>query len=118
MVKVSFLKWAKAAARIAADKKGKDIVILNVMKHTPIADYFVIVTAESSPQMRAIVDDIELQFKQEDAPAPVHREGRTSSSWAVLDYGGIIIHIMSPEARAFYTLERAWPDARKITFDK
>ena len=114
MAKVNFLTLARHAARIASDKKSDDVVILNVRRLTPIADYFVIATVHSTPQMNAVINSIEQECKKGDAPRPIHRDGRGSASWAVLDYGGLIVHIMSPEARRFYSLEKIWAEARKV----
>jgi len=115
MKKPTTLELGKLAAKIADDKKGRDIVLLNVKRVTPIADYFLIVTADSNPQMRAIIDSIEQEFRERGLQNPVHRDGQTSSSsWAVLDYGGIIIHVMMPAAREFYALEKIWSEARKV----
>jgi ribosome-associated protein len=112
--KVNFLILAREAAQVADDKKGKDIVILNVKRLTAMADYLVLVTAESSPQMNAILDTIHKTFKEEHDLAPIHREGRSSTHWAVIDYGGLVIHVMSTQAREFYALDKVWSEARRI----
>ncbi len=114
MAKVNFLTLARQAARIAEDKKSDDVVILNVRRLTPIADYFVIATVHSAPQMNAVAGSIEQEFKKENAPRPIHRDGKGSASWSVLDYGGLIVHVMSPEAREFYSLEKIWAEARTV----
>jgi ribosome-associated protein len=116
MVKNRFLALAKLSAKIADDKKGSRINILNVSKLTSIAEYFVIITADSSPQIKAIIDSIFKKFKEEQDIVPVHLEGRGLSSWAVLDYGGLVIHIMTPEQRDFYAIEKMWSEARRIKF--
>lgn len=114
MNKINFLKIARIAAKIADDKKCNDILILNVKRLTIIADYFLIATAESSPQMNAVLDAVFKTLKEKENLFPIHREGRQSSSWAVLDYGGLVIHIMSQPARNLYSLEKLWSDARKV----
>jgi ribosome-associated protein len=114
MGKIDFLKLARHAARVADDKKGKDIVILNVKRLTVVANYFLIVTAESTVQTRAILDSIFDALKQEDGVPPLRREGVKNATWSVLDYGGLVIHVMMPEARALYSLEKVWADARKV----
>jgi ribosome-associated protein len=113
--KVNFLQLAKAAANIADEKKATDIVILNVISQTTIADYFVIATAESTPQMNAIIQAIHSDFKQERGLSPLHVEGKDSPSWSVIDYGGLVVHIMSPQTRALFSLERIWSEARKVS---
>ncbi|MHB9154967.1 MAG: ribosome silencing factor [Endomicrobiales bacterium] len=112
--KFNFLALAREAARIADDKKGKNIVMLNVRRLTAIADYFLIVTAESAPQINAINNTIVKTFREERGLSPVHREGIESTSWSVIDYGGLVIHIMSPSTREMYSLERIWADARQV----
>lgn len=114
MKKPNYLDLARKAARIAEDKKAADIVILNVRRLTAVADYFLIVTAASAPQINAIMDTIAKDFKDNEGLYPVHREGIDSSSWSVLDYGGLVVHIMSPATRNLYALERVWSDARKV----
>ena len=113
MAKLSFLSLAKNAAKIADDKKAKDISILNVKKMTAITDYFVIATAESQPQINAIADTIHKAFQEDHELKPIHRDGKASGDWFVLDYGGLIVHIMSEETRNLYTLEKIWEKARK-----
>lgn len=108
MKKINFLKLAKLAVEVAEDKKGKDILLINVTKLTPIADYFLIVTAESSTQINAIIEGIEKRLKDEVDQNPLRRDGRVSISWSVIDYGGLIVHVMSEQARAFYALEKIW----------
>jgi ribosome-associated protein len=114
MKKIDFLKIARKSARIADDKKGKDIVILNVKRLTIVANYFLIVTVDSSAQMRAVIDTIHEIVKQEDGVAPLRREGGRGVAWAVLDYGGLVIHVMTPQIRALYALEKLWSAARRI----
>ncbi len=114
MKKRNFLTFARLAAKIGDDKKSSDIVLMNVRRLTPIADYFIIMTVQSTPQMRAVLDTIEEEFKKEGLLQPVHREGKGATSWGILDYGGLIIHVMTPDARRFYALEKLWSDAKKV----
>ncbi|MFC1501181.1 ribosome silencing factor [Elusimicrobiota bacterium] len=113
MAKVSFLTLAKHAAKIADDKKAIDVSILNVRKLTSVTDYFVIATADSQPQLKAIADTISKAFHDEYTLKPSHKDGNSSDSWLAIDYGGLIVHIMSTEMRNLYTLERIWEKARK-----
>lgn len=112
--KHNFLKLAKKAAKIASDKKSTDIKILNVRRLTTLTDYFVIVTVDSSPQMNAVSNEIYKIFNETESCLPIHREGRGSSSWSVLDYGGLVIHIMHSDARVLYALDKIWVEGRKI----
>ncbi|MFH1369063.1 MAG: ribosome silencing factor [Elusimicrobiota bacterium] len=114
MKKLSFLKIAKKAAKIADDKKGEDILLLNVRRLTSVADYFLIVTALSTPQLRAVSDAIRRTFCEEDGIETIHREGKDSRHWSVLDYGGLVVHVMSTQARYFYALDKIWNEAKRI----
>jgi ribosome-associated protein len=115
MKKIDFQALAVKAAKIADDKKALDTMILDVANLTAEADYFVITTAESSPQINAVCGEIEKTFK-EDGILPVRREGISSSSWRVADYGGLVIHVMSPSVRETYKLERLWDGAKSVKF--
>ena len=113
MGKIDFRALAVEAAGIASDKKALDSVILDIRELTVIADYFVIATAESTPQANAVCAEIEKKFKEQGI-APLRREGSASLSWRALDYGGLLIHIMSPEVRETYNLEKLWNEAKRI----
>lgn len=117
MVNIDFFKLAVKAAKIAGDKKAIETVILDVKNLTTIANYFVVTTAESAPQINAISGDIEKTFKSEDAVIPVRREGISSSTWRVIDYGGLVVHVMSPQVRASYNLESIWREAKIININ-
>jgi len=110
MVKIDFLELAKQAQKIAEDKKGENVIIIDVTGQTAIANYFVIITAVSAPQINAISNEIEKSFKYDFGVPPVRREGSSSSAqtWKVLDFGGILIHIMHPDVRMRYNLEKIW----------
>lgn len=114
--RINFLKPARKAARIADSKKGEDIRILNVKKSSSFADYFLIVTADSTPQINAVSENIKKELEENFGLVPIHREGKYSHSWAVIDYGGLVIHIMSSKTRNFYRIENLWYKARKIRF--
>ena len=113
----NFLRLGRQAAGIASDKKCIDILLLNIKNISSIADYFLIATAESFPQMRAVTETVFKTFRDEEGLMPTHSDWRSTGSWAVIDYGGIVIHIMLPSAREFYALEKIWVDARKIKVD-
>jgi ribosome-associated protein len=113
MAKIDFLSMAKKAAEIADNKKAADTVILDVRNLTAIADYFVITTAESTPQINAVCAETEKTFKG-DGITVVRREGISSATWRVLDYGGLVVHVMSPQTRELYNLEKLWNDAKIV----
>lgn len=113
MKKVNFLALARKAAEIADDKKGEDVIIINVRKHTAVADYLVIASANSTPQISAITDTIVRSFREE-GMHPLHRDGIGSPAWAVVDYGGLVVHVLTPSMRKHYALEEMWMDAKKV----
>lgn len=98
----------------AANKKAKDIRILDIRGISPIADYFVICSGGSSIQVRAIADEIEEKMGEQQLQ-PLHKEGYDSARWILLDYGNVIVHIFHQEDREFYDLERLWADAEAIS---
>jgi len=104
---------ALAAARVAAERKGEDIVLLNVARLSSLADYLLIVSATSPAHLEALEEKIEQAFKARGVYA-LHHDGRRSDAWRVLDYGGLMIHLMRPEAREFYGIERVFRGARSL----
>ncbi|HEY3319339.1 MAG TPA: ribosome silencing factor [Planctomycetota bacterium] len=101
------------SARTADDKKGSDIVIYDLRGLTDITDYFVLVTAQSKSQTRAIIETIAHDLKA----IGVHKigqEGNASGRWVLLDFGDCVIHIFSPDLRDYYSLESLWGDAPKV----
>jgi ribosome-associated protein len=104
---------ARTIVDIISDKKGEDIVLLDTRSVSFIADYFVIATAESDRQLKAISDDLQKQLKA-DSTLPLGVEGKPASGWVLLDYGSVIAHLFSPEMREYYHLERLWSEAPVI----
>jgi ribosome-associated protein len=93
-----------------ADRKGYDIVMLDVRPVSPLADYFIICSGDAERQVSAIVDEI-VGRADESGFRPLRIEGTPASGWMVLDYGSIIVHILMPAHRDYYQLERLWSDA-------
>ncbi|AFZ52877.1 ribosome silencing factor [Cyanobacterium aponinum AL20118] len=104
-------------AEAADDRKADNIVLLNVEKLSYVADYFVIVTGFSQPQLRAISTSIEDKIEEKFQRLPVRVEGKTDGNWILHDYGDVIAHIFLPEAREFYNLEAFWGGAEKIIYN-
>lgn len=104
---------AREIAEIISDKKGSDIVLLDTGKVSTIADYFVIATAESERQAKAIVDEIEKKMKAH-RKLPLSVDGEINSGWVLLDYGSVIVHIFNPGTRDYYDLEDLWSNAPVI----
>lgn len=110
VVDESVLALAHLIVELASDKKATDTVLLDVRGQTTMTDYFVITTGASDRQLSAIADGIEAGAK-ETGWAPISREGDASSHWLLVDYGGVIVHVMSGPEREFYQLEKLWADA-------
>lgn len=102
------------AAMTADELKGKETAVLNMTPATPIVDFFVVTTATSTRQMRAIADEVEKLMKAQGNRPRVGVEGRTSETWILQDYGDIVLHVFSPEGRELYDLEHLWADAPKV----
>ena len=104
---------ALAAARALDSKKGIDIKVLETGHLTTLADYFVICTATSTTQVKALSDACEAALKAVGEP-PHHIEGHRGGTWVLLDFSSVVVHVFMEEAREFYGLERLWGDARPV----
>ena len=104
---------AAAAAHLADEKKGENIRVLCLPAQTGIADYFVIATGLSRPQVKAITEELHVRLKALGA-----RHGRIEGAdmgwWVLVDYGDVIVHVMQPEARAYYDLDGLYADAEEL----
>jgi ribosome-associated protein len=107
------LETGRRMVDAASDKKAQDIVLLDVRHISSLADYFVICSAAVERQVRAIADGVEEALDAVDVP-PYKREGNPSDGWVLLDYGDVLMHIMSEEQRGFYRLEQLWEQAHII----
>jgi ribosome-associated protein len=101
---------AKHVAELTLTKKAIDVVIMDLRKLSPVADFFVICSAESDVQARAIADAVEEGMVKEGS-RPWHKE-KSSLNWIVLDYVDVVLHIFHKHTRSFYNLEKLWGDAR------
>jgi ribosome-associated protein len=111
------LERAKACARIADDNRAKDILVLDLRKATPLVDFFVIVTASARRQGSAIASEIDQVMKKQ-GEAKLGLEGSEEGRWVLIDYGDFVVHIFSPEFRAFYALEDIWGDAPRLDWQE
>lgn len=94
-------------------KKGQDIKVLRTGHLTTLADYFVLCTATSTTQVKALADLCEKTMKDLGEP-PHHIEGHNGGSWILLDFSCVVVHVFMDEARKFYDLERLWSDAEDV----
>jgi ribosome-associated protein len=105
-------KILKTIIRAIQEKKGEDIVSLDLRKiPEAVADFFILCSAGNQPQIRAISDAVEDQVKKNTGENPYHFEGKQNLQWVLIDYVNIVVHIMMPEQRKFYKLEEMWSDA-------
>ncbi len=95
------------------EKKGLDIKLLKIDKVSSLADYFLICTGTSNTHVKTLCDYAEYSMDQLGEPM-LGREGHRGNSWELLDYGSVVIHVFTDEARKFYDLERLWADAEAV----
>jgi ribosome-associated protein len=104
--------WERAVlcAEAALDKKGTDLVVLDVCEHTSIADYFVIVSGRSDTQVRSIAEHLD-EVCRKSGYRPLAVEGLRHGQWVLLDFGDVVVHVFYAPVREFYDLERLWSEA-------
>lgn len=105
---------AEIAAAAIADKKGTDVVALDLSELLVITDVFLLGSAGSARQVRALMDGAEEALREKLDRRPLRREGTEDVRWVVLDYGDLVIHLFDRETRDYYDLERLWADAPRI----
>jgi len=105
---------AVLAAEAAAEKKGADIVVLDVAETLVITAYFVVVTGGTDRQVGAIAEEVETALRERAGIKPMGREGEREAKWVLLDFGDVVVHVFQPEEREFYRLEKLWSDAPRV----
>ena len=108
-------KGVKIAVQVSQDRKGEDIVVLDLSEKSSFTDIFVILHGNSTRQNIAIYENIEMELKKANI-YPLSREGLENAEWILMDYGYFIIHVFSKKAREYYSLENLWIDAPKLTY--
>ena len=106
-------EMALLLAQAMDSKKGKDIRVLETDGVTTLADYFVLCSGSSAPQLKALADAGEKAMKDHGI-LPHHVEGHRGGTWILQDYGEVVVHVFDKEARAFYDLDRLWADAKTV----
>lgn len=96
------------------DRKAEDILLLDLRPDNIIADFFVICTGDNERHLRALSDHLRQDVKDAYSEIPFTNEGKAENGWVVMDYGDVVVHIFSPEKRAYYALEELWDAASKV----
>ncbi|MCB9435271.1 MAG: ribosome silencing factor [Ardenticatenaceae bacterium] len=96
------------------DKKGSDIVLLDLREQALFADYFLICTGENERQLQAMAESVAMQAKEEASVLPRGIEGEAGTGWVLLDYGDLVVHIFGPHQRDYYRLEELWTNAHTV----
>ena len=104
---------AYAVTKALDEKKGMDIKLLKIDEVSTLADYFLICTGTSNTHVRTLCDYAEYTLEQLGEPM-LGREGHRGNTWELLDFGSVVVHVFTDEAREFYALERLWADAKQI----
>jgi ribosome-associated protein len=110
----SLPKGVRLAVEAAQSKKAGGITVLDLSGVGAFTEYFVICTGYSTPQIQAICNEVEEVLYREMRRTPEHREGHRSAEWALLDFGGLIVHVFGEQARRYYDLERLWRAAPSL----
>ena len=111
---LSPLEQARRIAALAREKLASDVVILDMRPVATYTDFFVVSTGQNPRQTKAILDEVLGRLKKEKRLIPRSVEGQAESSWIVVDYLDVVLHIFTPEARAFYRLEELWGDVPSV----
>ena len=105
---------ARAIVDVIAEKKGEDILLLDIRELTSLTDYFIICSGTSERQLDALLAAVRQTTKRSLGVLPLNVEGDPSSGWILVDYGPVVVHLFSPELRAYYVLEGPWRDGRVV----
>lgn len=107
---------ARLIAELAHEKKGENIILMNMGDVSTMCDWFVLVSASSSRRINSISNNIQRKLSEYHIK-PFHVEGKSDPFWVLLDYYDVVVHVFTEEVREFYGLERLWSDAGKERFD-
>jgi len=108
------LKIAQTIVNILDEKKGDDILLLDLLGVCSFTDYFVIATGASKRTVRALAEDVTRKARKEHQLHPRSQEGEAGSGWVLLDFGDVVVHLFSEEMRNFYRLEELWSDGQVL----
>ncbi len=108
---------AVLAARVAADMKADDVVVLDVGEILSITGYFVIASASNARLARSVAEEVEARAKADLGRVPVRTEGLREQQWILIDYGDVVVHVFLASVREFYEIERLYMDAPHVRWD-
>jgi len=108
------LLLARRAVKACLDKKATDPVLLDLRELEAVSDFFVVVSAASEVQVKAVADFVEEQLREDSGAKPWHVEGLDGRRWVLLDYEDVVVHVFHEKTREYYLLERLWGDAKRI----
>jgi ribosome-associated protein len=110
-LKKEAIDLARRLVDAVEDKKGEDILLMDIRAQCSFADYFILCSGSSDRQLSAIIDAILETAKKEYHVSPHHIEGRPETGWVLIDLGDLIVHVFSPSQRRFYSLESLWKES-------
>lgn len=108
------IEIARLCAKYADEKKAENIMLLDLRGLSPVTDFFVVATASSNPQLRAVRDNVVDELRDKHDQRPIISEGTYESQWLIVNYPNVLVHVLSPEKREYYSLEELWGDAPKL----
>ena len=108
---------AKMAIAALEDKKAEDVHVIDISEVSTLADYFIIASGTNKNQMQAMQDAVDEKLSRA-GYEPKHIEGNKNTTWILMDYGDVIIHIFDKENRLFYDLERIWRDGKMVEVEE
>ena len=104
-------------AKILDEKKARDLKVLKIQDLTVVTDYIVVATGTSTTQVKSLADEVEYKLNEQFGIKPTRIEGYESQSWILMDYDTVIVHVFTPDARDYYTLDKLWADGEEIAVD-
>ena len=104
-------------ARVAAENKARDVIVLDMRGITPLYDFFVLATGTSRRQIHTLAEEIDAALRAE-GDARLTIEGYEASRWVVQDYGDVVVHVFDPDTREYYGIEELWADAPRVDWER
>ena len=104
-------------AKILDEKKARDLKVLKIQDLTVVTDYIVVATGTSTSQVKSLADEVEYKLNEQFGIKLTRIEGYESQSWILMDYDTVIVHVFTPDARDYYTLDKLWADGEEIAVE-